>query len=272
MSASADPPPNLTDPALRAARRLRMVERLGEIGMDLTELLQQQAHAAVAADPASTLEGLDLKFARLSRAVRLTLALEERLDAAANAPAAAPRPLRPTPWEAVGLSPEDYDAKHRAGLRRDLAYEAIEKAIELERDPAEQDRLILELAERFDEDRDEAATLSQAPIGAIIAAICRDLGLRPDWRRVDTDALDLDEPTLAALRLGRFDPPPPPTVDPEPDPEPDLALDPQPPPAPNDLASADLAPNPFNPAPDAFARAPPKPLPRPPAQAPPWMS
>ena len=60
------------DPSiLRAERRLRLLEELAEIGMELVRALKPRAEAAETAggkDPADA-------FAPLSRAIRLTLAL-----------------------------------------------------------------------------------------------------------------------------------------------------------------------------------------------------
>ena len=97
-------PAEAPDPAiLRAEWRLRMIEELAEIGMDLVRDLHRQALAA--ADPAepaaadtpetpttssgrrAATPGGDpaAAFARLSRAIRLTLALHARTDEALRA-------------------------------------------------------------------------------------------------------------------------------------------------------------------------------------------
>lgn len=70
---------------LRAERRLRLLEELAEIGMDLARALHREALAEPAehaaretpffGDPADA-------FARLSHAIRLILALEARTDEA----------------------------------------------------------------------------------------------------------------------------------------------------------------------------------------------
>jgi hypothetical protein len=87
------------DPAvLRAERRLRMLEELSGIGMDLARALHRRAFAAAdpqepaAPDdcetsdrPAGSAGDPSVAFARISRAIRLTLALEARADEALRA-------------------------------------------------------------------------------------------------------------------------------------------------------------------------------------------
>jgi hypothetical protein len=72
---------------LRAERRLRILEELTEIAMTLARALERQALAAAdTVDPpepaASAAPAFDpsVAFARISRAIRLTLALEARAD------------------------------------------------------------------------------------------------------------------------------------------------------------------------------------------------
>jgi hypothetical protein len=70
----------------RAERRLRIVQELAEIGMDLARALRTRALAAKA-DPAAAVD-LGLSFSRVARAVRQTVALEARLDQDRQAAAA----------------------------------------------------------------------------------------------------------------------------------------------------------------------------------------
>ena len=100
------PPSALEDPAtppaadeasdpsvVRAERRLRLLEELAEIGMELARALRPGALASATCDPGAGEELMALTgrargrdpaeaFAPLSRAIRLTLALEARTDAA----------------------------------------------------------------------------------------------------------------------------------------------------------------------------------------------
>src|SRR5271169_453944 len=78
---AVDEADHLAAAVLRAERRLRLLQELTDIGMDLTRSLQKRA-AAVDALPIADVERDDspsdtaAAFAKLSRAVRLTLDLE----------------------------------------------------------------------------------------------------------------------------------------------------------------------------------------------------
>jgi hypothetical protein len=67
---------------LRAERRLRLLEERAEIGMDLARALHREALAEPAKLSSGDLAGA---FAKLSRAIRLTLALAARTDEALRA-------------------------------------------------------------------------------------------------------------------------------------------------------------------------------------------
>ncbi len=202
----------MSDDALPDVHR-QALARLRVMGMNFAEHL----HGKIG-EPEADVGDLAVKFARVSRAVRQTIFLEARLAeserrrqeaAEREAAAQACQPaLRPPPWEQAGLSQDDWLRTARISARAEQAYDAIEKAIDSERSLKTQDRLTVELAERMDAGLDDERFLSEAPIGEVIAHICRELGFRPDWEEFDTDDVDLDAVDLARLRLGRYDPPP----------------------------------------------------------------
>src|ERR1700751_1250440 len=69
--------------AARAARRLQMLSELAGIGMEIARALQRRMPGAMGSGPEAASAGdsaLGLPFARVARAVRQTLALEDRLD------------------------------------------------------------------------------------------------------------------------------------------------------------------------------------------------
>jgi hypothetical protein len=164
------------DPALR---RLRMLEELAEIGMDIARALRRRAldeAAANAAQPDD--QALGLAFSRVARAVRQTLALEDRLDQDRQARDGAAQAER-----AVQLA-EQAGARAIEGLRvaihRSEVRAKVEQVIEAEAGDADVERLLTDLDERLDDDEGGADFLDR-PLGELIAAICRDLGLTPDW-------------------------------------------------------------------------------------------
>lgn len=159
------PPPG-ADRALRSERHLRVLEELTEVGMEMVRALRDEA---VAEDGKSAGE-LALTFSRVARAVRQTVALEARLAegheimafrARSAEPARAPRPVSPNQFrrteigrvvgEMIDLTIPDDD-------QREPFYEAL-----------------------YDRIDDVPAATFERPMGVMIAEICRDLGLEPDW-------------------------------------------------------------------------------------------
>ncbi|HEY2051612.1 MAG TPA: hypothetical protein VGH03_19910 [Caulobacteraceae bacterium] len=189
-----------TDPAvLRAERRLQLLEELTDIGMNLARALERQVLAAAnpakpaapdaaeastgrATTPNSPAPDPSVAFARISRAIRLTLALEARTDEALRA-------LR------AGVASE-------CEVRRDQARRrAMADAVERNKDRRETvERLVIEAAEREIED-DEALCgvfealeerldddavyfhLDRLPLRETVEQLCADLELTPDWSR-----------------------------------------------------------------------------------------
>lgn len=201
-------------------RDLAVLGRLRDLGMAIAEALGRQVEAAPAAaapdaaedpapPPAPLFTGdLVLGFARLARAVRVTVALRARL---------------------IGeLEAVDELQDRRTGHRRDAAREdrkaqlgrvltriiedetlaacdddseggaAETDAVEgREGDSEACERLIDEAYERLD-DEERYGDLLDRPVSELIALICRDLGLSPDWPRLAEEAWAQDE-----LRSGR---------------------------------------------------------------------
>jgi hypothetical protein len=179
----------------RAERRLLVLQDLTDLGMRLARVLVRQAEAEAApaviedatarsanpipapaprADPAGG-------FAKLSRAVRLTVNLEERADKAllallaGEAPALAARAQAREHQETAAAEARRTAARDRVNALVndviDREAETIEASIDLE------DALNQRL------DRDEAyEDLENLPLGATIERLCEDLGLKPDWR------------------------------------------------------------------------------------------
>ncbi len=193
----ADRMPDPTD------RYMRMLDRLVEIGLEQVELRAADARdefaarrtiraarvaAAVAAVEAAppdaetdgpveiepiqellpALEPSDLAFQRLSRSVRLCMALAvhfhtDRLDREAGVVkgrAAAAKPARER-------SPKEQ------------LEDRVKDKIEREAEPGEKEILLSELRERLEEDDIEGG-LTQYPIDELALKICRDLGAGPD--------------------------------------------------------------------------------------------
>jgi hypothetical protein len=189
-------PTTPTDPCReRTERHLRMLEELAEIGMDLARAVRQRALGAAAAEPADDIQGiggdLGLVFSRVARAVRQTLALEARIEDDRRM-----REDRAAAAEIRRVSAIEWDHKDR---RRTLVTRAVEQMIETEAETDENraEDLLADLDERL-EDGELDADLAQHPISEIIARICRDLGITPDWSLWANEPWAIEEAETAA--------------------------------------------------------------------------
>lgn len=163
-------------PDEQAARERRMLKRLSEIGMTVAENLEFQvlehqtqvaeARAAGAAPPAPL--DLTAQFARISRAMRLTLARGSRLDEE--------REIRETRRQAAEDQRIAEALPRRVRAKRREVVDIFRRIGELNSDRESLSDGIEDLmeSERYDED------LADMPFGAVIARISRDLGLDMD--------------------------------------------------------------------------------------------
>ena len=136
----------------------RVLHELIDMGADMARLVHREA-ARLEADAApdrpgaETVPGLAVAFDRITRAVRRTIGLAQRLDQRADGQAA---------------------GRRVAGRRQIIR--AVEDSIQRRADAGEQEALEAELLERLDgPDLDD--DIDHRPIADIIADICRDLGL-----------------------------------------------------------------------------------------------
>jgi hypothetical protein len=166
------------DPAADlAVRQGRMLKAMGEVGLGLLYELQGRCQAPVdeRPDPVAIATAYD----RITRAMRLTFALEARLI---EAPPQAPQRSVTAPPARRPVS--------RAEGRRDVLLNVVPDMIKAHADAepgfdraeafAESERLI-------DREIGEAHLLNR-PILELVALICRDLGVEPDWDLWDPEA------------------------------------------------------------------------------------
>ena len=157
----------------RAERRLARLERLSDKGLAMAEALPEDGAPASAES-----------FAKLSRAVRLTVTLEEKLDNALAARLAGEQPIsqdarvRAAP-PIKGVDPYATLLTGRRGRARELVVDVADHEIP---DPDEHDILTDALDERLlcDQAYDHIEDL---PLRDIVEHLCADLQLKPDWRR-----------------------------------------------------------------------------------------
>ena len=199
-----DPSPALDLRVAQAAERVTMLHDLADLGMSLTratvrhaiesmEAPEADGAAAPRNDPAEI-------FAKLSRAVRLTITLEAKLDDALVARLAGeiPKPEKPRASGAARSArdaaakddaanddiseDENFYAELKTGKKgrvRELMVDVIDREIP---DPHDCDDIIDALEERLM--LDEAyANLDDLPLRDIVERLCADLKLKPDWKR-----------------------------------------------------------------------------------------
>jgi hypothetical protein len=200
-AAPSDPPANerpavddadrLAAAVLHAERRLRLLQELTDIGMDMTRRLQKRV-AAVDALPITEAKRDDwpsdaaAAFAKLSRAVRLTIDLEARTDEALRALCAgetAALAVRREKRERAAAQPETVDPT----VGRDRVAEQVAMVISREcESEADSCDLLHALEERLEDDI-AYVDVDIAPLREMVEKLCGDLGLSPDWSRWTVD-------------------------------------------------------------------------------------
>ena len=191
------------DPEARAVPRIAVAHRRVEMALELAEAAQRRALAVMereiaaaeagVADETETAKGRrDDPMAaaeRMARMVRLSLALAARLDSDEPVRRARIRSDKLAEREAVATA-EAQARKARehaelveSALREDIVFEVVEatlKASGLDREAVHE--RVLDIQERIVEaDNEWEYDYDSRPIGAVIARICQDLELTPDW-------------------------------------------------------------------------------------------
>ncbi len=191
------PPPSddaTPDPSvLRAERRLCLLAELAEIGMELARALKPPVPADGAAveapdGAAATDRGRGKSrdpadaFAGLSRAIRLTLALEARTDEELRdlkSGVVRERADARARTAEDAKAAADNDRAARKARVRELVMTVADAEIE---DVCDYDDLSEALDERLTED-EAYCDLNAQPLREIVERLCKDLVLTPDWSR-----------------------------------------------------------------------------------------
>ena len=167
----------------RAERHLRLLQELAEIGMDIARAVR--AEAVAEDDPAerapSRFGGAEfgLVYSRIARAVRQTLALEARIAEDID--------KARVEHERCRVDVAQLVFQQRQEDIRDFVAQAIEaEAVERHTPDGDVERLLDDLDERL-EDGNYDDALADAPIAELVARICDDLGVTPDWRIWDDE-------------------------------------------------------------------------------------
>ena len=167
----------------RAERRLRVVEEITEIGMRLMRKLEE----APAAGHEAPRPDATVAFAKVSRAVRLTLDLEvrveEELRAALAGEVTAHEKRRETrdrlaaKAEEVAGKADEKARQHAVSRVEDQVELAIAREAETEKEYFERSAAMVE---RFEWDEAYEDVRDQ-PFREVVERLCKDIGLDPDW-------------------------------------------------------------------------------------------
>jgi hypothetical protein len=190
-------PTSTAAPAIaRAERRLAILGRLAELGMQIAEALTKRA-VSEPKDPEPKHDA-GRSFAYVSRAVRLTVALEAKIEQdlaalregrGAAAPADEDDPVWRFPEDPLGLKERDHPSAHRNRIR-DNVWDAINHETAIT-DLLPSHEVLDNLHERLTEGERYDSLLFR-PLRESVEAICKDLELTPDWSRWTEDGFPPD--------------------------------------------------------------------------------
>jgi len=189
-------------------RQLEMLGRLAEVGLEVAIEVERRLKADASMEP----QVAAMAYARAARAVRMTLMLQSRLIKelqAREAEAVVEAPPEDAPRRTAEEQAQlDRREGHKARVERIVERVAKAACSNDEDGDDEVERLVYEASERLD-DEDVYGEVLERPVGELVALICRDLGLDPDWSRLAQEAWakaevadgDLRSP-FAALAVG----------------------------------------------------------------------
>lgn len=190
MTASPTPPddaPHWARPLYE--RQIAMARQLAEAGLAMALAVKEKTESLTqegGVEP-GVLEGMSRAYGRMARAVRLSLMLQDRLIKDLIA------------FDRKVAHDAAWDHSVQTGARKDLAGQVIARVIARQYDDSETvERLIEETAERLDSEDLYGAVLSR-PVSELVAMICRDLDLDPDWPRLACEAWARDEAASGAV-------------------------------------------------------------------------
>ncbi len=184
---------------LRAERRMRDLEELTAIGLDIARALHRQVLLDDGAATVSTVINGEIDvsakptaskpsrsdptaaFARLSRAACLTISLEVQADQALRALQAAENDSRET-RRAERERRDGVATEQRHEAAREKVRDRVSAVIDIEaKIDSEYGDLMEAMIERLDEDS-AYDHLGDKPLGEMVERLCDDLKLSPDWR------------------------------------------------------------------------------------------
>jgi hypothetical protein len=187
MSRPSEPPsPPKADLQDRARalleKQLAVLDRMADAGLDIVLALRDEALAPEAARAAPLAQDIGLAYSRVTRAVRLTLALQTQVM---EALVALDQPSAPAPSPASGAGAP---APNPAASRRNRVRAVVERVILAEKGGGREFERLAKIAERLLEDEDLCDDILAKPMSELVDMICHDLGLSPEWLRLAEEA------------------------------------------------------------------------------------
>ena len=189
--ASVDEAELLAASVARVEHRLRLLDELAEMAMKMARGVTERAVAGKAtttdapAGEATSASAAD-EFAKLSRAVRLTLDLAGRLEESLRALRAGEAAVRAARRE-EGEARASRARMARAVAARDKVAGQVATVIFSESESeGECDDLLDALEERLSDDV-VYIDVEDRPLREVVERLCADLGLQPDWSRWTSD-------------------------------------------------------------------------------------
>ena len=166
---------------IEAERRLRMLKEMSEIGMGLLRTMQRQVIAAETnTETATPVADPTGAFAKLSRAVRLTLNFEIRAEEALRALHAGETTAREE-RHVERKRREDGAQDEKSAMTRDRIFDRVFTVIDREaKTDDERWDLLDALKERLDMDS-AYEDAEQRPLNETVERLCNDLRLEPNW-------------------------------------------------------------------------------------------
>jgi hypothetical protein len=172
----------------------RQAERLDQLAAAGTRLaLAIEQAAAEAGEPAARAEAAKA-FSRVTRSVRLTGLLQDRLIQDIGRLRSGAEMTATQAREAALAQAEEAKALADPAYAHKARVEAIvARVARAETDDEDRlERLACEAGERLDDD-DIYGDVSARPVGELVSLICRDLDVKPDWKRLGEERWAIEE-------------------------------------------------------------------------------